>query len=129
MRRVEPEGFIKVSALGVEERRVLVMLQFSGPADRWAKMGPGYSVWGRVFLRQAPSATKVPLGALVGSGDGWAVFRIENGRARLTSVVVGAMTDREAEIRSGLSAGDPVVLFPSDRVRNGTQVAPRGAGQ
>ncbi len=62
VRRVEPEGFVKVSALGVEEHRVLVMLQFTGPPQRSAKMGPGYSVWGRVFLRQEAKALKVPAG-------------------------------------------------------------------
>ncbi len=127
VRRVEPEGFVKVSALGVEEHRVLVMLQFAGQADRWAKMGPGYSVWGRVFLRQEARALKVPLGALVGSGQGWAVFRIVGGQAKLAPVSVGAMTDREAEIRAGLREGDEVVIFPSDRVRDGTKVSPRAA--
>lgn len=125
VRRVEPEGFVKVSALGVEEHRVLVMLQFTGSADQWARMGPGYSVWGRVFLRREIRALKLPLGALVGSGDGWAVFRVDSGRARLVHVAVGAMTDREAEIRGGLKSGDQVVLFPSDRVRDGGLVEPR----
>jgi HlyD family secretion protein len=125
VRRVEPEGFVKVSSLGVEEHRVLVMLQFASGSEAWAKMGPGYSVWGRVFLRQAPNALKVPLGALVGSGGGWAVYRITGGRAELTPVAVGAITDSDAEIRSGLKAGDEVVLFPSDRVRSGARVSPR----
>lgn len=129
VRRVEPEGFNKVSALGVEEHRVLVMLQFAdASATAAASMGPGYGVWGRVFLRQEARALKVPLGALVGSGEGWAVFRIVGGRARLTPVTVGAMTDREAEIRSGLREGERVVLFPSDQVRDGAEVAQRAAG-
>ena len=127
VRRVEPEGFVKISALGVEEHRVLVMLQFAGDPSLWAKLGPGYSVWGRVFLRQESKALKVPLGALVGSGEGWAVYRIVDGRARLTPVIVGAMTDREAEIRGGLRASDPVVLFPSDLVQDGTRVVERTA--
>jgi HlyD family secretion protein len=125
VRRVEPEGFVKTSALGVEEHRVLVMLQFDGPPEQWAKLGPGYSVWGRVFLRRETSALKVPIGALVGSGNGWAVFRVDQGRARLAPVTIGAITDTEAEIRSGLHASDQVVLFPSDRVRDGAQVHPR----
>jgi HlyD family secretion protein len=127
VRRVEPEGFVKVSALGVEEHRVLVMLQFAGPSESWSRIGPGYSVWGRVFLRQAPQALKVPLGALVGSGQAWAVFRIDDHRARLVKVKVGAMTDREAEIQGGLRAGDQVVVFPSDKVRDGVSVAVRQA--
>lgn len=127
VRRVEPEGYVKVSALGVEEHRVLVMLQFTGPPEQWARLAPGYGVWGRVFLRRESRAERVPLGALVGSGRGWAVFRIEGGRARLTPVSVGAMTDREAEIRGGLRAGDAVVVFPSDLVRDGVRVRARAA--
>lgn len=128
VRRVEPEGFVKTSALGVEEHRVLVMLQFAGPPELWAKMGPGYSVWGRVFLRREDKALKVPLGALVGSGAGWAVFRVVDGHAKLTTVTVGAITDTEAEIRAGLAAGDSVVTFPSDRVRDGIPLKSRSAG-
>lgn len=122
VRRVEPQGFTKISALGVEEQRVLVLLQFTGEPAKWTKLGPGYRVWGRVFLRREANAVKAPLGALVRADGGWAVFRIDGGRARLTPVDVGAMTDREAEIRKGLKAGEQVVVFPSDKVRDGARV-------
>jgi len=125
VRRVEPQGFTKVSALGVEEQRVLVLLQFDGPAAAWSRMGPGYRVWGRVFLRQEARAVKAPLGALVRADGGWAVFRVAGGRARLTPVTVGAMTDREAEIRKGLRGGERVVIFPSDKVVDGVRVRER----
>lgn len=125
VRRVEPQAFTKVSALGVEEQRALVLLQFTGDPQTWARLGPGYRVWGRVFLRREARAVKAPLGALVRSGGGWAVFRIAGGRARLTPVAVGAMTDAEAEIRSGLAGGQQVVVFPSDRVRDCVRVAVR----
>lgn len=122
VRRVEPQGFTKVSALGVEEQRALVLLQFTGPSSQWGRLGAGYRVWGRVILRRAPRALKAPLGALVRSGGGWAVYRIEGGRARLKPVRVGALTDREAEVLSGLSAGDLLIVFPSDKVRDGARV-------
>jgi HlyD family secretion protein len=125
VRRVEPQGFTKVSALGVEEQRVLVLLQFEGPSAAWSRLGPGYRLWGRVVLRQAPKAVKAPLGALVRSNGGWAVFRVADGRALLTPVEVGALTDREAEIRKGLRGGERVVVFPSDRVRDGVRVRAR----
>ena len=125
VRRVEPQGFTKISALGVEEQRALVMLQFTGPASSWAGLAPGYRVWGRVFLRRSPSALLAPLGALVRVDGGWAVFRIEQGRARLHRVDVAAMTDQDAEIVQGLKTGDRVVVFPSDRVRDGVKVVPR----
>jgi HlyD family secretion protein len=125
VRRVEPQGFTKVSALGVEEQRTLVMLQFVGPPAGWSGLQPGYRVWGRVFLREAPSAVVAPLGALVRDRGGWAVFRIEQGRARLRPVGVGALTDKEAEILSGVRPGDRLVEFPSDKVRDGLRVKAR----
>jgi HlyD family secretion protein len=127
VRRIEPQGFTKVSALGVEEQRVLVLLQFAGRPEAWRKLGQGYRVWGRVFLRKEAKALKVPLGALVRANGRWAVFRVTTGRARLTPIQVGAMTDREAEVVAGLASGDPVIVFPSDRIRDGVRVrADRG---
>lgn len=125
VRRVEPQGFTKVSALGVEEQRVLVLLQFEGPPAGWSRLGPGYRLWGRVILRREASAVKAPLGALVRSDGGWAVFRVADGRARLTPVEVGAMTDREAEIHKGLRDGERLVVFPSDKVADGVRVRER----
>jgi HlyD family secretion protein len=125
VRLVEPQGFTKISALGVEEQRTLVMLQFTGPPTDWERLGPGYRVWGRVYLREAPSAMIAPIGTLVRDRGTWAVFRVEGGRAVLRSVKVGAMTDPDAEILSGLSIGDRLVEFPSDQVGSGVRVAPR----
>lgn len=125
VRRVEPQGFTKVSALGVEEQRVLVLLQFAGTPPAGTRLGPGYRVWGRVFLRRETSVVKVPLGALVRADGGWAAFRVVAGRAKLTPLSIGALTDREAEVKRGLKAGDKVVVFPSDRVKDGVRVQTR----
>jgi HlyD family secretion protein len=125
VRRVEPQGFTKVSALGVEEQRVLVLLQFEGRPATWSRIGPGYRLWGRVFLRQEARAVKAPLGALVRADGGWAVFRVADGRARLTPVTVGAITDREAEVRKGLRGGERLVVFPSDKVVDGVRMRVR----
>ncbi|ATC28487.1 efflux RND transporter periplasmic adaptor subunit [Caulobacter vibrioides] len=125
VRRVEPQGFTKISALGVEEQRVLVLLQLTGDRRAWATLGPGYRLWGRVFLRQEADALKAPLGALVRKDGHWAVFRVSDGRAQLTLIAVGALTDREVEVRKGLKAGDRIVVFPSDKVDDGVQVAAR----
>lgn len=124
VRRVEPQGFTKVSALGVEEQRALVLLQLTGDPRSWARLGSGYRVWGRVFLRREAVATKAPLGALVRVDGGWGVFRVIGGRARLVRIDVGAMTEDEAEVRRGLKAGETVVVFPSDRVADGVRVRP-----
>lgn len=125
VRRVEPQGFTKISALGVEEQRVLVLLQFEAPLAAWSRLGPGYRLWGRVFLRQEGRAVKVPLGALVRADGGWAVFRVLDGRARLTPITVGALTDKEAEVRGGLRPGERLIVFPSDKVVDGTRVRAR----
>lgn len=125
VRRVEPQAFTKVSALGVEEQRVLVLLQFAEPPQAWGRLGPGYRLHGRVFLRREAKAVKAPLGALVRAGGGWAVFRIDEGRARLTPVAVGALTDSEAEVLTGLKPGDRVAAYPSDKVADGVRVKVR----
>jgi HlyD family secretion protein len=125
VRRVEPQAFTKVSALGVEEQRVLVLLQFEGDPKVWTRLAPGYRLWGRVFLRKEAKALRAPLGALVRTGEGWAVYRVRNGRVALTPIAVGALTDRLAEVRRGLSPGDQLVVFPSDRVREGVRVKAR----
>lgn len=123
VRRVEPQGFTKISALGVEEQRVVVVLQFTGASRAWSSLGPGYRLSGRVFLRRQPKALKAPLGALVRSGEQWAVYQVVGGRARLIPVRIGAMTDQEAEILEGLKQDDRVVVFPSDKVQDGVRVA------
>jgi HlyD family secretion protein len=125
VRRVEPQGFTKVSALGVEEQRTLVILQFTGSPATWAGLAPGYRVWGRVYLRQVPAADLVPLGALIRDNGSWAVFRIEQGRARLRPIRVGTLTDRYAEVLDGISCGDVLVVYPSDQMRDGLRVRAR----
>ncbi len=125
VRLVEPEGFTKVSALGVDEQRVYVWLSITDPPARWAALAPGYRIWGRVFLSQSPRALIVPLGALQRHAGGWALYRIVGGRARLTPVTIGAITDKDAEVRSGVAEGDQVIIFPSDQVKDGVGVAVR----
>jgi HlyD family secretion protein len=127
VRLVQPQGFTKVSALGVEEQRVLVMLQFTGPPSSWTGLAPGYRVWGRVWLRQTASTVLAPLGALVRDNGEWAVFRIEGGRARLRRVRVGVVTDQDAEILQGAEPGDQLVNFPSDQIKDGLRVKPKAA--
>jgi HlyD family secretion protein len=126
VRRIEPQGFTKVSALGVEEQRVLVMLQLNGDPRSWSSLGPGYRLWGRVFLRRRERVTTVPIGALVRIDGRWAVFKIRKGRTYRTFVDIGILTDQKAEVRTGLRPGDRVVLYPSDRVTDQGRVRLRG---
>jgi HlyD family secretion protein len=124
VRLVEPQGFTKISALGVEEQRTLVILQI-GDGSGCAGLAPGYRVWGRVHLRDVSDALLAPVGALVRNNGAWAVYRIEDGRARLRAVAVGTVTESDAEITSGVNGDDRVILYPSDRVTDGVRVRAR----
>ncbi|MDH3472913.1 MAG: HlyD family efflux transporter periplasmic adaptor subunit [Rhodospirillales bacterium] len=125
VRRVEPYGFTKVSALGIEEQRVNVIIDFSDPPERWRRLGHGYRVEVRIVLWEGRDVLKVPLTALFRDGERWAVFVEEDGRARRRHVVLGHRTGLEAEITSGLEGGARVVLHPSDRIVDGIGLAAR----
>lgn len=121
VRRVEPVGFTKISALGVEEQRVWVLCDFVSPLADWQRLGDGYRVDAE-FLLSAGEALTVPAGALFRRGEGWAVFRIADGRAFEQAVEVGRRSGLDAEVLSGLDAGDTVVVHPDDRVTESTRV-------
>jgi HlyD family secretion protein len=125
VRRVEPFGFTKVSALGIEEQRVNVLVDFTSPRMQWERLGHGYQVEARVVLWHADGVVTVPLTALFRDGDAWALFVNENGRATLRRVVVAHRNSIHAEIIEGLAAGEEVVLHPSDRVVGGGRIAAR----
>jgi len=123
--RVDPAGFLKVSALGIEEQRVRTTIDFVDPPETWSRLGHDYRVIVHVTLWDATDVLTVPVSALFRSGDNWAVFFIADGRVRMTAVQIGHRNNRLAEVRSGLSIGDRVVLHPSDRVKDGVAVAAR----
>ncbi len=125
VRLVEPFGFLKISALGIEEQRVNVIIDFASD-EGWQRLGHGYQVESRVVLWEADEILGVPLTALFRVGDGWAVFVEEDGRARLRHVETGQRNGLIAEIRTGLKIGDKVIAHPSDRVTDGVRVASRG---
>jgi HlyD family secretion protein len=126
VRRVEPFGFTKVSALGIEEQRVNVIIDLVGAREQWARLGHGYQAELRIVLWQGDDVIKLPLTALFRDGDNdWAVFVEEQGRARRRSVEVGRRNGLEAEIRDGLSVGQRVVAHPGDRVIDGVALRAR----
>ncbi len=125
VRRVEPFGFTKVSALGVEEQRVNVVIDFTDPPEFWRRLGHGYRVEPRIVLWESGDVLKVPLSALFRQGEQWAVFVDRGGRAHLTAVRIGHENGLEAEVVDGLAAGARVVLHPSDRVADGVRVRQR----
>ena len=125
VRRVEPAGFTKISALGVEEQRVNVILDFADPEDAWAALGDAYRVEVRIVEWEAHDVQKVPTSALFREGSEWAVYVVENSRARRTIVKLGHQTGQEAEVSGGLSDGDRVVLHPGDTLTDGARIRVR----
>ncbi len=123
--RVEPFGFTKVSALGIEEQRVNVVIRLTDPPERWARLGHGFEVETRVVLWETERTVKVPLTALLRVGGDWAVYAVEESRARLRPVELGRRNDLEAEIGAGLAPGETVLRYPHDAIEDGTPVVPR----
>ena len=125
VRRVEPSGFTKLSALGVEEQRVNVLIDFTSPRDAWTRLGDRFAVETRIVVAERPAALVVPTSALFRQGEGFAVFVVDSGRAVLRSVDVGLRNGLEAEVLSGLEEGSRVVVFPGDAVADGAAVEVR----
>ncbi|MFA6034077.1 MAG: HlyD family efflux transporter periplasmic adaptor subunit, partial [Myxococcota bacterium] len=110
VRLVEPSAFTRLSALGVEEQRVNVIIDPAG--DGWKPLSDGYRVEARISVLERPGVMKVPASSIFRSGEGWAAFAVENGRAVKKSVGIGERGQREAEVLSGLKEGEMVILYP-----------------
>ena len=125
VRHVEPTGFTKVSALGIEEQRVNVLIDFTDPPERWRDLGHNYRIEAHIVVWRGEDVLKLPLGALFRDGDRWAVFVAESGRAQLRHVEIDHSNGRQAQITAGLSDGDTVILHPSDLIMDGVRIVPR----
>ena len=125
VRRVEPFSYTKVSALGIEEQRVHVLLDFTDPADKWQAMGHGYRVTGRVVTWEGKGVLTLPMGALFRDGAQWAVYALDNHVARLHHVQLGHLNQTDAEVLGGIDPGTEVILHPSDRIADGVPVRAR----
>lgn len=129
VRLVEPAAFTKVSALGVEEQRVNVVLDFVEGLERVQTIGDGFRVEAQIITYQQPNALKVPVGALFREGDGFAVFVVDGDVARKRTVKVPRRNATEALIEEGLQPGERVVVYPSDALRDDARVEPARSGQ
>jgi HlyD family secretion protein len=125
VRRVEPSGFTKISALGVEEQRVNVVLDFADPVAASAVLGDAFRVEVRVVAWEAEDVLKLPTAALFRQREEWAVYVVDAGRARRTLIKLGHQTGQEAEVVSGLSEGARVILHPGDTLADGARVKER----
>jgi HlyD family secretion protein len=139
VRSVEPAAFTKVSALGVEEQRVRVLIDITTPPAQWQALGDGYRVSVRIVTLAEDKAVQVPVSAVfplpagagagpdggAAAGAGHAVFLVDGGRARQVPVTVGGRNGSAAWIRSGLTPGQQVIVYPQASVRDGVRVAAR----
>lgn len=127
VRLVEPSGFTKISALGVEEQRVNVIVDFPDPEKVPDTLRDGFRVEARIVIWEREDVLRVPTSALFRKGEGWAVFRLEQNKAVLRPVKIGKRNGLEAEVVDGLSLDDVVVAHPSDKVTDGVEVMSRTA--
>ncbi|WP_153555723.1 efflux RND transporter periplasmic adaptor subunit [Roseimaritima sediminicola] len=125
VRLVEPSGFTKVSALGVEEQRVNVVVDFLDPAERRGGLGDGFRVDCEIVVWRESDVLQLPTSALFRIEGRWHVFAVQDGRAQLTEVRVGQNNGRMAQIRHGLDVGATVIVHPSDSVEKGVAVEAR----
>jgi HlyD family secretion protein len=127
VRRVEPAAFTKVSALGVEEQRVNVIVDIVTPADQWRAIGDQFRVDARVVVLERSDVVVAPVAALFRSpgatGEDWSVFVIRGDRVELRALKVGARGPLQAWVSTGLAAGERVAVYPSDRLADGRRVS------
>lgn len=122
LRLVEPVGFTKISALGVEEQRVLVIANFTSPPAQWQQLGDGYRIDTRFILWEHDKVLQIPTSALFRHNDGWAVFVIEHDKARLRNVQPGQRSGLVAQILNGLQEGEMVITHPDEKIEDGVAV-------
>lgn len=125
VRLIEPSAFTKISALGVEEQRVNVVIDLASSSDQWRTLGDGYRVEARIIVHEEQDAVKVPAGALFREGERWAVFVLDGGKAKKRVVEVGRRNGVEATVAKGLEVAELVVVYPSDAVKDGVRVRRR----
>ncbi len=126
VRLVEPAAFTKISALGVEEQRVNVVLDFVEPLDRVQTIGDAFRVEASIVVYRQEDSLKVPVGALFREGDGWSVFVAEGGRARKRAVKAPRRNGIEALVEAGLQPGEQVIVYPSDALKDGSRLSSSG---
>lgn len=125
VRKVEPVGFTKISALGVEEQRVLVIADIVSDAKKWQRLGDGYRVEAQFILWEMEDVLQIPASALFRMGDDWGVFTMENEHAQLQKIRVGQRNGLVAQIVEGLNIDKKVILYPDDTIKSGRRVKVR----
>lgn len=122
VRVIEPTGFTKVSALGVEEQRVRIIADITSPRETWRRLGDGYRVEARFIIWEGAEVLQIPASALFHLNSGWAVFIIERGRAKTRPVEIGQRAGLTVQVLSGLKPGERIITHPDDRIEEGRRV-------
>ncbi|WP_029407372.1 efflux RND transporter periplasmic adaptor subunit [Thiomicrorhabdus sp. Milos-T2] len=122
---IEPIGFTKVSALGVEEQRVWVICSFTSPTKQWQRLGDGYRVEAKFILWHEDNVLQIPESALFRYQNGWAVFKKEANKAIRQSVNIGQRNGLTVQILTGLVEGEKIINHPSDAVEDGVNIKER----
>jgi HlyD family secretion protein len=125
VRRVEPSGFTKISALGVEEQRVNTIIDFQEPPEALRNLGDGYRVEVRIVVSARQNVLKIPTSSLIRQGEDWAVYVVDNDRAVRRTVQLGQRNGLEAEVTGGLTGDERIIAYPSDSVADGAKVVAR----
>ncbi len=130
VRTIEPSAFTKISALGVEEQRVNVIVDFVDLSQRDAQfLGDGFRVDARIVVWQDADAVKIPTGAMFRDGERWAAYLVRDRRAVLAPLTIGRMSGLEAQVIDGVLPDDAVILHPTDKIKNGVKVTPRDSAE
>ncbi|MCP5467673.1 MAG: HlyD family efflux transporter periplasmic adaptor subunit [Deltaproteobacteria bacterium] len=122
VRLVEPAAFTKISALGIEEQRVNVIVDITSPPEKCVRLADAYRVYCEIILFESEQALTIPTGALFRDAKQWAVFQVVDGHAKKTNVEISRRNSEKAMIESGLTLGDQVIVYPSDKVKDGSLV-------
>lgn len=125
VRRVEPSGFKKLSALGVEEQRVNVVMDFDDPVAASTRLGDGFRAEVRIVIWEGDDVVQVPTSALFRQGESWAVYVIVDDVVRLAPVQVERRNSLTAQVTSGVAPGDRVVVHPPDTLADGVRIRVR----
>ncbi|MDX1638107.1 MAG: hypothetical protein R3281_09070 [Balneolaceae bacterium] len=125
MRVLEPSGYTRISALGVEEQRVPVIVDILSPHPHWQALGDGFRVVAEILIWQGEQVLQVPSSSLFRTSDQWALFVEETGNARLRQVAIGHQSGLYTQILDGVQAGERVLTHPDERIEDGVTIVAR----
>ena len=119
---IEPSGFTKISAQGVEEQRVNVILSLTAPYAKWKSLGDAFRVEAQIVIEEIKGINKIPLSALFRQNGDWSVLKVIDGEVILQAVIVGKRNNFFAEITQGLTVGEQVIMHPNNSIEVGMNV-------